>query len=61
MKTLNKREKGRVGFGYFKNLNEDVRNCIVVVNDIGHGRMKDLELLIKDLHNEGFTPNVIHL
>ncbi|WP_161782709.1 hypothetical protein [Clostridium drakei] len=48
-------------FGYFENLKREDKKCVVVVNNVGHGDIGVLELLIKDLHNEGFKAQVIYI
>ena len=37
----------------------DKRECIVVVHPTGHGSKLDLETLVKDLTQEGFSTKVI--
>lgn len=61
MKAVNERDKSFGSLGYFENLDKEDRSCVVVVNNVGHGDAGILELLIKDLHNEGFRTQVIYI
>lgn len=61
MKAVNEKDKNMGILGCFDNIEKEDKKCIVVVNNTGYGDIEILELLIKDLHNEGFQVQIIYL